>query len=118
MNPIRAWWEEDRQVTESFYHDMLGGQGQAPLFCEPWICRQILEQHLWSPAMLTVLPLQDWLSMDGSLRREDPNAERINVPANPRHYWRYRMHLTVEQLQSASEFNATLSRMIEACGRK
>ena len=117
MNPIRAWWEEDRQVTEHFYHDMLGGQGEAPLFCEPWICRQILEQHLWSPAMLTVLPLQDWLSMDGALRREDPNAERINVPANPRHYWRYRMHMTVEQLQAADEFNATLSGMIAACGR-
>ena len=118
MNPIRAWWEEDRKVTESFYHNMLGGQGDAPYYCEPWICRQILEQHLWSPAMLTVLPLQDWLSMDGSLRRTDPNAERINVPANSRHYWRYRMHITVEQLQAADEFNATLSGMIEACGRK
>ena len=117
MNPIRAWWEEDRQVTEHFYHDMLGGQGDTPFYCEPWICRQILEQHLWSPAMLTVLPLQDWLSMDGALRRSNPNDERINVPANPRHYWRYRMHLTVEQLQEADDFNATLSGMIKACGR-
>jgi len=117
MNPVRAWWEEDRQVTEHFYHDMLGGQGDTPYYCEPWICRQILEQHLWSPAMLTVLPLQDWLSMDGALRRSNPNDERINVPANPRHYWRYRMHLTVEQLQTADEFNATLSGMIKACGR-
>ena len=117
MNPIRAWWEEDRQVTERFYHNMLGGQGETPFYCEPWICRQILQQHLWSPAMLTVLPLQDWLSMDGALRRDDPEAERINVPANPRHYWRYRMHLTVEQLQAADGFNATLTEMIKACGR-
>jgi 4-alpha-glucanotransferase len=56
--------------------------------------------------------------MDGALRRSNPNDERINVPANPRHYWRYRMHLTVEQLQAAEEFNATVSSMIEACGRK
>ena len=118
MNPIRAWWEEDRQVTEHFYYNMLGGQGAAPFYCEPWICRQILEQHLWSPAMLTVLPLQDWLSMDGALRRSNPHDERINVPANSRHYWRYRMHLSVEQLQAADEFNATLSDMIAACGRK
>ena len=117
MNPIRAWWEEDRQVTEQFYHQMLGGQGQAPYFCEPWICRQILDQHLWSPAMLTVLPLQDWLSMDGTLRRSNPNDERINVPANSRHYWRYRMHMTIEQLAAAEEFNATLTGMISACGR-
>ena len=118
MNPIRAWWEEDRQVTEQFWHEMLGGQGDAPYYCEPWICRQILDQHLWSPAMLTVLPLQDWLSMDPQLRREDPNAERINVPANSRHYWRYRMHLTLEQLASADEFNQTLTDMIAASGRK
>ena len=67
--------------------------------------------------MLTVLPLQDWLSMDGALRRSDPNAERINVPANPRHYWRYRMHITVEQLSVAEEFNAALTGMIKASGR-
>ena len=118
MNPIRAWWEEDRQVTEQFWHEMLGGQGDAPYYCEPWICRQILDQHLWSPAMLTVLPLQDWLSMDPALRREDPNVERINVPANSRHYWRYRMHLTVEKLAAAESFNETLSGMIASSGRK
>ena len=118
MNPIRAWWEEDRKVTDTFYHTMLGGQGETPFYCEPWICRQIVEQHLWSPAMLTVLPLQDWLSMDGALRRSNPEEERINVPANSRHYWRYRMHITVEQLQAADEFNKTLSEMIAACGRK
>ena len=118
MNPIRAWWEEDRAVTDRFYHKMIGGQGETPVFCEPWICRRILEQHLWSPAMLTILPLQDWLSMDGNLRRENPNDERINVPANSRHYWRYRMHLTLEQLLAADEFNSTLSGMITASGRK
>ena len=118
MNPIRAWWEEDRQVTDQFWQMILGNQGEAPYFCEPWICRQILDQHLWSPAMLTILPLQDWLSMDGALRRQDPNAERINVPANSRHYWRYRMHLTVEQLAAAKDFNETLSGMIAASGRK
>ena len=72
---------------------------------------------MWSPAMLTILPLQDWLSMDPQLRREDPNTERINVPANSRHYWRYRMHLTLEQLASADEFNQTLADMIAASGR-
>ena len=117
MNPIRAWWEEDRRVTESFYHNILGGKSETPLACDTEICRQILEQHLNSPAMLTVLPLQDWLSMDGKLRRDDPNEERINIPANPRHYWRYRMHLTVEQLIKEKEFNAAVSEMIARGGR-
>ena len=118
MNPIRAWWEEDRQVTDQFWQMILGNQGEAPYYCEPWICRQILDQHLWSPAMLTILPLQDWLSMDGAIRRLNPHDERINVPANSRHYWRYRMHLSVEQLADAKEFNETLSGMIAASGRK
>ena len=118
MNPVRAWWEEDREVTNDFWHMILGNQGEAPCFCEPWICRQILEQHVWSPAMLTILPLQDWLSMDAGLRRQDPNSERINVPANSRHYWRYRMHLTLEQLVQADEFNKELSDMIAASGRR
>ena len=117
MNPIRAWWEEDREVTNQFWQMLLGNHGEAPYYCEPWICRQILDQHVWSPAMLTILPLQDWLSMDPQLRREDPNAERINVPANSRHYWRYRMHLTLEQLADAKEFNETLTDMIAASGR-
>ena len=118
MNPIRAWWEEDRQVTEQFWHEMLGGYGDAPYYCESWVCRQILDQHLWSPAMLTVLPLQDWLSMDPTLRRLNPHEERINVPANSRHYWRYRMHLTVEKLAAAKEFNETITGMIAESGRK
>ena len=118
MNPIRAWWEEDRQVTEQFWHEMLGGHGDAPYYCESWVCRQILDQHLWSPAMLTVLPLQDWLSMDPVLRRLNPHDERINVPANSRHYWRYRMHLTVEKLAAAKEFNETITGMIAESGRK
>ena len=118
MNPVRAWWEEDREVTQQFWNTLLGNQGAAPQFCEPWLCRQILEQHLWSPAMLTVLPLQDWLSMDGALRRENPQDERINVPANPRHYWRYRMHLSLEDLASQQEFNDALTNMIAASGRK
>ena len=118
MNPVRAWWEEDREVTQQFWQMILGNNSEAPFFCEPWICRQILDQHLWSPAMLTVLPLQDWLSMDGDLRRSNPNEERINVPANSRHYWRYRMHLTVERLAAAKEFNETLAGMIASSGRK
>jgi 4-alpha-glucanotransferase len=118
MNPVRAWWEEDREVTQQFWNLLMGYQGEAPCYCEPWLCRQILDQHLWSPAMLTVLPLQDWLSMDGALRRENPNDERINVPANPRHYWRYRMHMTIEELASQKEFNDTLTAMIADSGRK
>lgn len=117
MNPIRAWWEEDRAMTGKFWHEVLGEQGDAPLSCGPQICRRIVKMHLDSPSMLAILPLQDWLSMDGDLRLEDPSAERINVPAVARYYWRYRMHLTLENLLSQSGFNASVSEMVTSSGR-
>lgn len=67
--------------------------------------------------MLAILPLQDWLATDVRLRRDDPDAERINVPADPKHYWRYRMHLTMEELLASGEFNRSLKRMLRAAGR-
>ena len=117
MSGIRAWWEEDRARSQRFYNAVLHQQGEAPYFAEPWVCRSVADMHLASPAMLCILPLQDWLAADGDLRRENPADEQINVPANPKHYWRYRMHLTVERLLSASRFNDELAARIAASGR-
>ena len=117
MSPIRAWWEEDRSKTQRFYNQVLHEGGQAPFYCEPWVCEKIIYMHLNSPSMLAILPLQDWLSMDGKLRRENPQEERINVPANSRHYWRYRMHLTLEELLEQEDFNRRIRRMIGESGR-
>lgn len=117
MNPVRAWWEEDRALTQRFYNEMLGRAGEAPAVCTPDICEQIVAQHLASPAMLVILPLQDWLGMDGDLSWANPADERINVPAIPRHYWRYRMHLSVENLLGQTEFNNKLSAMVKQSGR-
>jgi len=118
MNPLRAWWEEDRDATQRFYREVLGREGEAPRSCTPEICRQIVEEHLASPAMFAILPWQDWMSLDGGLRRPDPAAERINIPAVARHRWRYRMHLTLEELLQAAEFNAALREMIVRSGRR
>ena len=117
MTPIRAWWEEDRAVSQRFYNHVIGAWGEAPYFCEPWICELIVSRHLESPAMLTILPWQDWVSMDAELRRENPQEERINVPANSRHYWRYRMHLSLEELLKADRLNGMISRKIKESGR-
>ena len=117
MNPLRAWWEEDRGVTQRFYNHVLGAWGEAPYFCEPWIAEQVVAMHLKSPAMLTVLPWQDWVAMDGALRRENPHDERINVPANSRHYWRYRMHITLEELLKADNLNQMITHKIAESGR-
>ena len=118
MSPLRGWWhEEDRGLIQRFYNEVLGRWGEAPADCGTDICEQIVRDHLQSPAMLTILPVQDWLSMDESLRLPDPMGERINVPAICPYYWRYRMHLSVEQLLAADAFNAKVSRMIAESGR-
>lgn len=117
MPGIRAWWESDKAMSQRFYNNVLHEGGEAPYFAEPWICSKILDLHLNSPAMLCVLPLQDWLSIDGSLRRKNPNEELINIPAISRHYWKYRMHITVEQLMSETSFNDSLINMINHSGR-
>ena len=117
MGGIRQWWEEDHDKTQDYYNNVLHEQGQAPYYCEPWVCRRIIDLHLKSPSMLAIIPLQDYLAMDGSLRRNDPREEQINVPANPRHYWRYRMHLTVGELMKATDFDVILRDMIKGDGR-
>ena len=118
MSPLRGWWhEEDRGLIQKYYNEVLGRWGEAPADCGTDICEQIVRDHLQSPAMLTILPVQDWLSMDADLRLPDPMGERINVPAICPYYWRYRMHLSVEQLLAADAFNAKVSRMIAESGR-
>lgn len=117
MPGIRAWWESDRDKTQHFYNNVLHEGGAAPYFAEPWICDRIVTAHLQSPSILAILPLQDYLSIHGTLRRENPNDEQINIPAISRHYWRYRMHLTLETLNANTEFNEYLRDKIKGAGR-
>jgi 4-alpha-glucanotransferase len=117
MSTIRGWWEEDRAKTQRFFNYELGQWGDAPYFCEPWVNRAIVIQHLYSPAMWSIFQIQDILGMSKKLRRENPHEERINNPPIPKFYWRYRMHLLLEDLLDADEFNEELHGQIQACGR-
>ena len=118
MSTIRGWWEEDRVRTQRFYETMLGHMRQvAPFYCEPWVAREILAQHLHSPAMWAIFPLQDLLAMDYGLRRANPRDEQINMPSNPEHFWKYRLHLPLEELIEAIGFNEPLRELVQASGR-
>ena len=117
MGGIRSWWEADRAVTQRFYNNALHEGGEAPYFAEPWICKKIIDLQLKSPSMLCILPLADWLSADGDLRRQNPHDEQINEPAEVHHYWRYRMHLTVEDLMKQDNFNKEMLSGIRSSAR-
>ncbi len=117
MSTLRAWWEEDREKSQRFFNNVLGFEGEAPYFLEPWVAQAIIHQHLTSSAMWAIFPLQDLLAMDPDLRWEQTQKERINIPAIPQHYWRYRMHISLEMLIEATSFNLMLAEMIGMAGR-
>ncbi|MBL7698291.1 MAG: 4-alpha-glucanotransferase [Chitinophagaceae bacterium] len=117
MSTIRSWWEENRQITQDFFNKELAQWGDAPETCEAWINKAIIIQHLYSPAMWSIFQLQDMLGMDPVIRRENHESERINVPAVSNYYWRYRMHIPLEQLLKENEFNEELKKYVEASGR-
>jgi 4-alpha-glucanotransferase len=117
MSTIRGWWEEDGEVTQKFFNHELGRPGEAPRTAEPWVVESIVRQHLESGAMWSIFQWQDLMGMDAGLRRDEVAAERINIPAFPNHYWRYRMHLNLDKLLQAEGFNAHLRRMIIESGR-
>jgi 4-alpha-glucanotransferase len=117
MSTIRGWWEEEAGERRHFWTEIMGCDGTAPSECSTQICRFIVGQNLAAASMWCILPLQDWLSIDPRLRHPAAAQERINVPAIPRHYWRYRMHLTIETLREAEEFNRSVAELVEASGR-
>jgi 4-alpha-glucanotransferase len=117
MSTIRGWWEENQELTQKFFNHELGETGEAPREAGPWIVQAVVRQHLGSPAMWSIFQWQDLIGMDGSLRRDNNAAERINIPAYPNYYWRYRLHLTLEKLMQADWFNMQLKQMIVDSGR-
>jgi 4-alpha-glucanotransferase len=118
MSTIRGWWAEDPQVTQRFYNEELGLPGAAPEACSGTLNEAIVRQHLASPAIWSVFQWQDLLGMDEGLRRAEAGAERINVPADPKHHWGYRMHLTLETLLGAEALNRRLRALLRAQGRE
>ncbi|HBM15940.1 MAG TPA: 4-alpha-glucanotransferase [Lentisphaeria bacterium] len=117
MSTVRGWWEEDRGKTQRFYNEILHCEGNPPYYCEPWVVERIISDHLNSSCMWAVFPIQDLIGIDEKLRLENPNDERINVPSIPHHYWRYRLHLTLEDLMNEKEFNSKLRLLITTSGR-
>ncbi|MGB3467995.1 MAG: 4-alpha-glucanotransferase, partial [Cyclobacteriaceae bacterium] len=63
MSTLRGWWEEDESVTQKFYEEILGHFDNAPFYCEPEIAREIIVQHLYSPSMWAIFPIQDLLAL-------------------------------------------------------
>ena len=117
MATLRQWWDEDASRTQDYFNSMLYHEGNAPHPLPGWLARDIVSRQLASPSMLCVLSIQDWLAMDERIRLDDADAERINIPANPHHYWRYRMHINIENLMADKSFTENIRNLIVQNGR-
>lgn len=117
MPTLRQWWDEDWDRTQHYYQTMLHRPGGAPHPLPGWLARDVVGSQLASPSMLCVLSIQDWMAVDEKLRLADADAERINIPSNPHHYWRYRMHVAIEDLMHNQDFNANMREMVAESGR-
>lgn len=112
MSPLRLWWQENPERRQRYYVTMLQKEGRAPEQLPAHLAEEIIARHLYCPSMLCILQLQDWLAMDSELRSKNPQDERINVPSDPYNRWKYRMHLTIEQLIAADRYNNKVRTMI------
>ena len=117
MPTMRQWWDENYARTQEYYNTMLYRQGPAPHPLPGWLARDIISRQLTSPSMLCILSIQDWMAMDENLRLKDANAERINVPAIPQYYWRYRMHVSIEDLIENKSFTQNIKDLVQESGR-
>ena len=111
MPPLRLWWEENIGRAQRYYATILQRMGKAPLQLPAHIAEQIIARQMYSPSMLCVLAVQDWLSMDGELRDKSAAEERINAPYDVYNQWKYRMRSTLEQLKAANKTNTKIRTM-------
>lgn len=114
---LRQWWKEDAENRQYFYNNLMGLQGIAPSELSENLLSIIIDQHLYSPALLSVIPLQEFLSLDSELRNPDEDIERINIPAVFPHYWRYRMHVNISDLIKNKSFTENLYNKHKNSGR-
>lgn len=117
MSPLRLWWEESPERTQRYYVTMLQKQGRAPEHLPAHLAEEIIARHLYCPSMLCILSLQDWLAMDSELRSKNLREERINVPSDSYNRWKYRMHVTIEDLLKADKYNNKVRTMIQRSKR-
>lgn len=113
MAPLRLWWKQNPDAAAQYWHQQLGRTTAAPALLMADDCQTIIEKHLKSNSLLTIISLQDWLGMSPTLRSNQLEQEQINHPEIPRHYWRWRMQPTLEQLSDDKELTTTIRKLVQ-----
>ncbi|KAJ8444385.1 hypothetical protein Cgig2_026589 [Carnegiea gigantea] len=114
---LRAWWEEDEERRRRYFKTIVGSNRVPPSQCVPEIAYFIIRQHVESPSMWAIFPLQDLLALKEEYAKRPAKEETINDPTNPKHYWRYRSHVTVESLLKDADLKKTIRDLVRGSGR-
>ncbi|KMQ66097.1 4-alpha-glucanotransferase [Chryseobacterium angstadtii] len=114
---LRQWWKEDRALTQKYFNQQLIQYGKAPEELEAHLAEIIMKQHLYNDAMLAIFPIQEFMATDPELTNPDMDDERINNPAVFPHYWRYRMHISLEELKEKKTFSEKIASWVKDSGR-
>ncbi|MGG7440665.1 4-alpha-glucanotransferase [Chryseobacterium arthrosphaerae] len=114
---LRQWWKEDPALTQRYFNQQLIQYGKAPEDLTPRLAEIIMKQHLYNESMLAIFPIQEFLATDPDLSNQNVDNERINNPAVFPHYWRYRMHIQLEDLKEKHSFNKKIASWVIDSGR-
>lgn len=114
---LRAWWEEDEGRRARFFRDVLNFSDEPPTKCDATVVYAILQQHMEAPSMWAIFPLQDILALKEVYAQRPAKEESINDPTNPRHYWRFRVHVTLESLLDDIDLSSEVRELVESSGR-
>ncbi len=117
ISSLRGWWKENRGETEFYYYNVMHRHGAVPEELTAELATSIVEMHLQSPSMWSIIPLQDIAAMDENIPKLKAELERINEPANPKHYWRYRIPFNIDDCETISEMGRIINKLIVRSGR-
>ncbi|KAM0907019.1 hypothetical protein ACQ4PT_016421 [Festuca glaucescens] len=114
---LRAWWEENEGRRSRFYKSVIGSEDEPPSRCTPEVVHFIVQQHFDAPSMWAIFPLQDLLALKDKYTTRPAVEETINDPTNPKHYWRFRLHVPLESMLEDKDIQATIKELVTSSGR-
>ena len=97
MPTLRGWLAEDKVRTRQFLDSLDLDDRKVTTKT----LKKIMEKHQDSPSKWNIYPLQDLLDLDEKNWSPNPADDQINVPANAKNQWKWRMRMTIESLTAA-----------------
>ncbi len=110
---LHQWWESNPYRTQHFALTKLQKEGRISRRLSPMLAEELVRRHLFSPSMLCVLSLTDWLAMDSQLSYEGHSASSaLSTVDDEREIWAVRAATSLETLAQAQPFNRKLASLL------